>query len=522
MVPVLTPLRRLRGAAAIARACAAPLVALLAASAAAAQTATIWHHTYTSPVGYAGVLANGYLGVLTDSGLSVLAPDDGQELWRAPKACCFRGSELSNLMVVLGRHPGRVVEIDHGRIQWEFHGLALDSMRGFAAIPERNLLLVYGIGADRAFRLVAASLDSGIVRWRDDTLFSQVPDLPRNWKELSVTESQPLLLDSDTTLVLFPSRGGVMRLDTRTGALLWRADSLARVDAPVAPWGYAHLVLDSSVVLVPFERRLAAVRISDGRIAWTTAQEFPSRLAQIEVTPHGYVVRGYFKGGKPSVAVKPFVDLLDPATGRSRWPRPVRDLDDGSAMVVQGDTAWVASQRRLTAVALPGGETHERARFEFKGDELPAGIEAQDGGFVLVSEHNLVSVTPAGEVRYQRYYSRPGSSLFSKLLDATLLIGMSAAATATNTYLVPRPEPKPVADPRYARALKAQQYVHILTGAKDTTGAKGFSVVRLDKTTGQEVGRVWVNGRSPDYVIDGATGILYLVREKTTIEALQF
>lgn len=94
---------------------------------------------------------------------------------------------------------------------------------------------------------------------------------------------------------------------------------------------------------------------------------------------HGYVVRGYFKGDKPSAAVKPFVDLLDPATGRSRWPRPARDLDDASAMVVQGDTVWAASRRQLIAVALPGGEIRERAKFEFKGDELPSAMEAQDG-----------------------------------------------------------------------------------------------------------------------------------------------
>ena len=84
------------------------------------------------------------------------------------------------------------------------------------------------------------------------------------------------------------------------------------------------------------------------------------------------------------------------------------------------------------------------------------------------------------------------------------------------------PGPKPVADLRYARALSARRYVHILTGAKDSAGTKGFSVVRLDKTSGEEVGRVWVNERSPDYVVDGAAGLLYLLRDERTVEALRF
>ena len=72
------------------------------------------------------------------------------------------------------------------------------------------------------------------------------------------------------------------------------------------------------------------------------------------------------------------------------------------------------------------------------------------------------------------------------------------------------------------RRLAAQFPILVLTGAKDSAGTKGFSVVRLDKTSGEEVGRVWVNERSPDYVVDGAAGLLYLLRDERTVEALRF
>jgi hypothetical protein len=156
-----------------------PSPPLLGALPVAAQTAPVWHHTFHAIMRGATPLANGYLGVLTDSGLSLLAPEDGQESWRMPGACCVRGSHFSNLMVVIDRDRGGVVEIDRGEVQWHLRGLPINGLAGLRASPDRNLLLVYGLGSDSVFRLVAASLDSGVVRWQDDSLFTRVPDLRR-------------------------------------------------------------------------------------------------------------------------------------------------------------------------------------------------------------------------------------------------------------------------------------------------------------------------------------------------------
>ncbi len=104
-------------------------------------------------------------------------------------------------------------------------------------------------------------------------------------------------------------------------------------------------------------------------------------------------------------------------------------------------------------------------------------------------------------------------------MAATLLIGIGAVTNTTPIYL---PGPRTVADPRWTRAIEARRYLHILTGAKDLAGTKGFSVVRLEKATGKEVGRVWVKERRPDFRIDGATGVLYLIRDRREIAALRF
>ena len=518
MLPIRAVVRRL---AAAMPALAATTLLAPGAPDLGAQSTPVWQHGVDAPIREGVVLSNGYVAVRTDGGVTVLAPEDGHELWRQPRVCCFWGAGLTDFAVALRPDRGAVVDLEHGREQWRLRDLPIDSMVGARDIPGRNLLLAYGSTGKGGMRLVGASLDSGVVRWRQDTLFSDVPDLARKWQEISLSLPPQVLLDSDTTLVAFPTRGGVMRLDSRTGALLWRIDALARTEPPLGV-AYAGLTADSSVILVPYERHLMAVRRADGKVVWDHSGDFPSRLAQIAVTPQGYLVRGYFKGREPSPQIKPFVDLLDPATGRSRWPTAIGDIDDASAMLVRGDTAWLASQRRLLAIALPTGEVRRVGEFKFKGDEFPVAMEEVDGKLVLLSDHNLVGVTPSGEVRFERYYERPGSSLFSKIVDAGLFVGMSVAISATGSQPVYVPGPDPVADPRRLRALQERRYVHMLTGEKDTTGTKGFSVVRLEKATGQEVGRVWVNARSPSYMIDGAAGALYLVRDKTRLEAFHF
>ena len=75
----------------------------------------------------------------------------------------------------------------------------------------------------------------------------------------------------------------------------------------------------------------------------------------------------------------------------------------------------------------------------------------------------------------------------------------------------------------YGRGMLLEaRFAYMLTGAEDSTGTHGFSVVKVDKVTGQEVGRAWVHDRSPDYRIDAKEGMLYLLRDKLTLEAIRF
>jgi hypothetical protein len=79
-----------------------------------------------------------------------------------------------------------------------------------------------------------------------------------------------------------------------------------------------------------------------------------------------------------------------------------------------------------------------------------------------------------------------------------------------------------VATERYRATVAARRYVHMLTEAPDSVGHNGFSFIRLDKDTGAESGRVWVDRRNPSVALDAGTGTVYLLVGKSTINALRF
>lgn len=502
------------------------LAAALPAARLEAQDEAAWRYRSPAELRMFRVAATGAVLAASDSGVLALAPEDGSTLWSRPDATTFRALGNSGSVLLLGPGLADVVDVETGASRWSLGSLPMDSLLDLEAVPERGLLLAF-VGRSPGISILGVSLDSGTVHWSADTIFSGVPDLARRAGDFELAGHQPLLLDTDTTLVMFPTRGGPMRLDIRSGALLWRADTLAREEPRSASLGYAPMVADSGLVLVPYDRKLMAIRAADGTVLWDHRENFHGHLAEMVPTPHGLLVRGYHRHGRPTEYIRAFVDLLDPSTGRSRWTKPAKGLDDASAMLVRGDTVYVGSARKLFRFDLATGAAGPEARYQFWGGESPCCIEERDGDLVLLSSQNLVRLAPDGTPRYERYYSAPGASLFAKIASTALLIGVSAAgdqALRSQGYRPLRPmiTSNPVLERRYRATVFAERYVHMLTGKKDASGRGGFSVVRLEKETGKETGRVWVNDRSPTYALDPASGTVYLQRDEYTLEALRY
>lgn len=508
------------------------LAALLASSLGLeAQDAPAWRHQSPTKIQHFTVDAAGAVVVGTDSGEVALDGADGHILWSRAGAAEFRGLGLVDVGVIRSGSGFDVVDLAAGTTRWSMGSTPLTELYGYQSLPEHNLVLMYGPTGESALSLVAVSLDSGVVRWRQDTLFAQVEDLAKAARKLALTVRQPALADTDSTLILFPSRGGPMRLDLISGALLWRADTLAGEEPRWAPAGYARIAADSGAVYVPYGKRLMALDRETGRVLWDRSTEFPSFPAEVVPTVRGILVRGYYKKKEPSDAIAGSLELLDPTSGASRWPKPVRDIHDAAAMLVAGDTVYLAAKESLMTLDLASGRVRELRKLDWHGGEVPWRIEQIEGALVVTSSQNLAGLDAAGNVLYEHYYPAPGSSFFSKLVSTTLIVAVnvanaSIAQSQANRYHAPVRYPvimsNPVLSTRYKATVDAQRYLHILTKAADDSGRKGFSVVRVDKATGKEAGRVWVDDRSPDYVLDPAAGTVYLMRDERSIEALRF
>jgi outer membrane protein assembly factor BamB len=492
-----------------------------------AQTVPAWRYQPHADVQVFEVGGTGAVLAFSDSGLVALSPGDGHVLWNRPRATGFWPLGHSDLVLVATPDDASAIELESGQARWSFDKFPPLTSTGGTSVVQRNLVLLTGMNASGGVTVLAVSLDSGVVRWRQDSLFSRVPDLARKGKDIQLRAGQPILLDSDTTMVIFPTRGGVMRIHTGSGRLIWRNESLSDEKPLPVQQGYAPMIAAGGQVLVPYDKKLIALRSADGSVLWHHLENFPGAPAQIVPTARGLLVRGYHRHTHPSEHLRAFVDLLDPSDGRSVWPKPLRDLNDASAMLVRGDTAYVASRGKLFTIDIASGALSESARFKFKGGgDTPWIIEAQDSELLLVSNQNLVCLAAGGQPRYELYYSAPGASLLAKVLSSALIIGLHTAAgqvAQSNGYqYYPIGVSNPVLDARYHATVTAARYVHMLTGGADSTGQKGFSVVRLDKVTGKENGRVWVNDRSPEYVLDPASGTVYLLRDKRELVALRF
>ena len=75
---------------------------------------------------------------------------------------------------------------------------------------------------------------------------------------------------------------------------------------------------------------------------------------------------------------------------------------------------------------------------------------------------------------------------------------------------------------RQTAIIEAANYTYVYTKSPGATGRRGFSLVKLDKRSGAEAGRVWIDKRRPEYVIDPVAGIVIVKENDREIYAVSF
>ncbi|MGH7645820.1 MAG: hypothetical protein ACREMR_09560 [Gemmatimonadales bacterium] len=157
-------------------------------------------------------------------------------------------------------------------------------------------------------------------------------------------------------------------------------------------------------------------------------------------------------------------------------------------------------------------------------------MEPHGEQLVLLSAHNLLLVNTRDARQVYRHYPGPGGSFLSKLGKAALFVA-SAMSQAAASDAMARPgahvtvtyDYNPFIRERVQGIIRAvDSYTFMYTKAPDRAGREGFSLVRLRKGDGKEAGRVWLDERAPEYVLDPSTAFVCFKRGTREIVALSF
>ncbi len=376
-----------------------------------------------------------------------------------------------------------IVDLRTGETRWDTGALSLLSARGWLGLPGKDtLLLMYGSTAQSPSTIMAVEVGTGKVRWRQDHLFAVEPTVFGTGGASYLLGHQPPLGDTDTTLVLYISKQGPIRLDARTGALQWRGEILSDADIPTRRDGYARILHRRGVLFVPSEKRLFALNVSDGHPAWSAPRVFKNKVLRMERTRYGLLVRG-----------DDWLDLLDPGSGKSVWPAPV-ELKNSLQIELRGDTCYVAADQKVLAIRIADGTVRTIATVKFKDDEWLRSFNVLDEGIVLNSFHSVALVNRQGAERYRHEYPSPKQTFGERLTE-------SAKRPST----------------RWSGG-----YLHFFTGAPDAAGREGFSIVKFDPGGDREAGRIWLDARVPEYHLESGWGTVYYKRGGREVDALKF
>lgn len=465
-----------------------------ATSAATAQTPTadtVWRFRASANLERLRECSAAELLVTTRSTVIAIDAATGARLWEhtdlpSAGAGLFWGCGAAT---GISYRKDRIVAFDlvSGQRRWDTQALpAAREIRGFVTLGKPDLLLLFLRTAASDRSLAAMRLSTGERLWQRDDLFRYPPSFKGRDGVSDLSEFQVFYADTDTTLILYVSSDGPMRLDSRSGATLWKGDVLAGGRLPNLN-DYAAMVLIDSTLVIPQDKGLVALDLRDGRVRWSAADLLPTRATRLVKVPAGLLVR----------AGRAYANVLDPATGTSRWPRPFTLSTDGWAYDIVGNTYYVLSRDHLLAVELETGDTTGLATLGFNDNEHAERLFASGDGLLVASRQNIFGVDLDGTIRFHRYYHAPGPSFFE------VLGGVVPGAA-------------------FGSAVLRQHYAYFVTNAPDASGRTGNSLARVSLDDGHEAGRIWFREKSPTYWPDHARDQLLILLDQRTLAAVRF
>ena len=418
-----------------------------------------------------------------------------------------------------------VIDLTTGQTVWSSTALPLTEARGFLPFPDGTTLLVHGMlfepGRTRSRCLRVNSRDGRVI-WAQDELMARSPAQFEPTMMLAsrgtINGNQPPVPLPDSTVIVFVSEEGPMRLDMTTGAVVWRTAGRSWTVSPTGQ-GYAAMLPLGDTLLIADGKAVEAIAQGDGHLLWSSG-DLPGQITQFRQTEAGLVVRGAVvldPLGQPVMQGRPFLGLLDPATGKSRWPKLNKQERWSTPFVVYGKQVFVAAKDGVFRIPLESGIG--RPITTSKYSEAPLNLELHDQHLLATFAHGLAAMDTTGSLAYVSEFKAPSPGAKAPpqgVLGRLWRFMLSGAVGLVGDY--------------YSSGwLAGSAFAHYHAEVDDAEDAyflvkdiddRGPGVVRVDKRTGRVLASVPANGdKSPAFMASRKSGLLLLLTDGRNLGA---
>ncbi|MFQ5627940.1 MAG: PQQ-binding-like beta-propeller repeat protein [bacterium] len=520
----------------------------------------VWKLDFAKKIKWFEVAPTGHLLVSTDKALVGVDPENGKVLWKleaykkiqqapeklfghwfdtfvpfTPYAIIMKFSGANKTMKSSSQpYYFTLLNVITGEEIWSAESMGIKSDYGHILAPEIGGVLLYVKDKNKKKTMLLASLETGKTIWENQSFFKkrnpemidlfptvETPD-DDFFGEASVKKSiignQPPLFDTDETMITFMNKKAIRKWNAKTGELIWETEIKAK-KAPAYAYGYAPMLLSETgdVLYAAVDKKVFALRTDDGGLLWQKAPKLKGGVTWMQLIPKGLVVGN--RAFLDSKLGKPFITVLNVATGQPLWKKPFTGLKDATNFAIKDDLILVCANKKLYAINIADGAAMELANnLKFKGKETPEYLALREDGYFLQSSNNLMLISQNGQPVFQTYYKAPGLSMLERIA-AKQIWGLTQhmmskgwevdvddlrknyPAWMHGSHLDQEAFSDYMWEKRFKSSKNRETYTYMLTRIETDT-AKGLGLVKVNKINGKTEGQLILGTKNPVYELD--------------------